>query len=48
MRCGLALTRSELDRAREKQREIYRNEKEKDIGKEKRKEYLKWWLSRKE
>lgn len=48
MRCGLALTRSELDRAREKQREMYRKEKEKDIGKEKRKDYLKWWLSRKE
>ncbi|MHA1231187.1 MAG: hypothetical protein ACTSPQ_11125 [Candidatus Helarchaeota archaeon] len=48
-RCGLALKYREIEEIREK----YRNEIEKERGKDweaeqRKKEYLKWWLSKKE
>ncbi|MHA1277885.1 MAG: hypothetical protein ACTSQ8_11900 [Candidatus Helarchaeota archaeon] len=46
-RCGLALTRNELDNLREQQRDRIREEKGRDFEeKRKRKEYLDWWLSK--
>lgn len=44
--CGLALTRSELEKTREEfLKQIYGDSKDKENYK---KEYLKWWLSKKE
>lgn len=42
--CGLALKREELDRIRDEQRrEVLTEDEER---KKRRKDYLKWWLSR--
>ena len=41
--CGLALTRSELDREQRKKNDAY-HDKIEDQGADRRKEYLKWWL----
>ena len=46
-RCGLALTRHELDKMREQHRDRVREEKEDQYREKKeRKEYLNWWLSK--
>ncbi|MFX1295519.1 MAG: hypothetical protein ACFFD2_11810 [Promethearchaeota archaeon] len=46
-RCGLALSRYELDKMREQQRDRIREEKGKEFEeKKKHKEYLDWWLSK--
>ena len=48
-RCGLSLTRIELDDLKEKLRDQVKYEKTKDFEKEKRrKEYLDWYLSSKD
>ncbi|MHA1271341.1 MAG: hypothetical protein ACTSPY_16225 [Candidatus Helarchaeota archaeon] len=48
-RCGLALKYKEIEELREKYRDEIEKERGKDWEKEKRKkEYLKWWLSEKE
>ena len=46
-RCGLALTRHELDKMREAHRDRVREEKGKEFQERKRrKDYLNWWLSK--
>ncbi|HUX99621.1 MAG TPA: hypothetical protein VMV49_08715 [Candidatus Deferrimicrobium sp.] len=46
-RCGLALKRNELDKMWEQQRDSVREEKGKEYKeKQKRREYLDWWLSK--
>jgi Zn-finger nucleic acid-binding protein len=47
-RCGLAVSRAELDRLWEEQRSSFREE---DVEREKsqrRRDYLDWWLGKKE
>ncbi len=41
--CGLAMTRSELDRVRRKKEDAYHDRHE-DKDESRRREYLKWWL----
>lgn len=43
--CGLSLTRQELFELRQKLRPSFRSEEEQHT--QERKEYLKWWLSKK-
>jgi DNA-directed RNA polymerase subunit M/transcription elongation factor TFIIS len=43
--CGLSVTQQELAELREKQRPS--SETEEDVQQNRKKEYLKWWLSKK-
>ena len=47
-RCGLALSRGELDRSWDEQRSAYRRENQEDARAQRRRDYLDWWLSSKE
>jgi len=47
-RCGLALSRGELDRLWDDQRAAFRREDEERVKSRRRREYLEWWLSKKE
>jgi hypothetical protein len=47
-RCGLAVTRAELDRLWAEQRDSYRSEDEERAKSQRRRDYLDWWLGKKE
>lgn len=47
-RCGLAVSRSELDRLWDEQRSTYRREDEERAKSQRRRDYLDWWLGKKE
>jgi Zn-finger nucleic acid-binding protein len=47
-RCGLAVSRGELDRLWDEQRSSYRREDEDRAKSDRRRDYLDWWLGKKE
>ncbi len=47
-RCGLAVSRGELDRLWDEQRSSYRREDEDRARSARRRDYLDWWLGKKE
>ncbi|MFW9983272.1 MAG: hypothetical protein ACFFCB_00900 [Candidatus Odinarchaeota archaeon] len=47
-RCGLAVSRAELDRLWDEQRSSYRREDEERVKSQRRRDYLDWWLGKKE
>jgi hypothetical protein len=47
-RCGLAVSRAELDRLWDEQRSTFRREDEERAKSQRRRDYLDWWLGKKE
>ncbi len=47
-RCGLAVSRAELDRLWDEQRSSFREEDEEREKSQRRRDYLDWWLGKKE
>jgi Zn-finger nucleic acid-binding protein len=47
-RCGLSVSRAELDHLWDEQRSSYRHEDEDQARSQRRRDYLDWWMSKKE